>query len=165
MEACVAVALPNLAGNLTTILATLQAAAPGVPIVGMNYYNPLMAWQLSSDPLDQGFAAASSGLVGALNDLLAATYAGAFGGGAVTPVPVADVERKFKTYNTRGAVYPRNLRYVCKFTYMCEKDGTALVLSDWNPDPGDQPDIHTTPRGHRKIAAAFMKVMESAGIL
>jgi len=160
MKTCVGAALPALAFNLQHILLELRTATGwAVPIVAMNYYNPLMAWQLSSDPFDQGLAAASPGLVGALNDLTLAPVYEAFG------VPMADVARKFKSYNTRGAVYPRNLRYVCRFTYMCERDRSDLVLSDWQPAPGDQPDIHPTPGGHRKIASAFQSVMESAGIL
>ena len=160
MNACVGAALPILGGNLAYILATLQAAAPGADIVGMNYYNPLMAYQLSPNPVEQGMAAASDGLVHALNTVTLESVYGAFG------VPVADVERKFKTFNTAGAVYPRNLRFICKFTYMCEKSGSGLILSDWDPgEPGAQPDIHPTPRGHRKIAAAFSAVMEKAGIL
>jgi lysophospholipase L1-like esterase len=161
MEACIGAALPELAGNLQHILMQLRTATAGydVPIVGMNYYNPLMAYQLSPDPGEQFIAAASSDLVTALNDATLAAVYGAFG------VPVADVERKFMTDNTAGRQYPRNLRYVCRYTFMCERDGRDLVLSDWKPDPGAQPDIHPTPRGHRKIAAAFTKVMESAGIL
>ncbi len=160
MEECIGLALPALAANLQHILLELRTATGwSVPIVAMNYYNPLMAYQLSSDPFDQVLAAASPGLVGALNDLTLAPVYEAFG------VPMADVAGKFKSYNTRGAVYPRNLRYICGFTYMCERDGAALVLSDWKPDPGDQPDIHPTRRGHRKIASAFQSVMESAGIL
>jgi lysophospholipase L1-like esterase len=37
---CVADKLPGIQANLAYILETLQAAAPGVPIIGMHYYDP-----------------------------------------------------------------------------------------------------------------------------
>jgi hypothetical protein len=38
-------------------------------------------------------------------------------------------------------------------------------MSDWDPDtPGPQPDIHPTDIGYRKMAWAFMKAMQVAGI-
>jgi len=162
MEVCAGLALNELAINLQYILTELRTATFGydVPIVGMTYYNPLMAYQLSSVPGEQFLGAASPALVGALNNGVLVPVYTAFG------VPVANVAGKFKTNDTYGARYPRNLRYICKFTYMCERDSSGLALSDWDPGTeGDQPDIHPTPRGHRKIASAFIRVMESAGIL
>src|SRR5689334_7533374 len=41
--ACVVNATSTAANDLAAILATLRTAAPGVPIVGMNYNNPLVA--------------------------------------------------------------------------------------------------------------------------
>ena len=162
MEVCAGLALNELAINLQYILTELRTATFGydVPIVGMTYYNPLMAYQLSSDPAEQFLGAASPTLVEGLNyGVLEPVY-------TAFEVPVANVAGKFKTSNTSGARYPRNLRYICKFTYMCERDDSGLALSDWNPsEEGDQPDIHPTPRGHRMIASAFLRVMEKAGIL
>lgn len=162
LEACLAnVALPTLAGNLTTLLATLQAAAPGVPIVGMSYYNPLLAWVLddASAPVP-GLGALSQVLVVALNNLLEQAFGGVFGGGAVAPVPVVDIAAAFNTFDES-----RNLKDVCRFTLMCERDGADLVMSDWDPEtPGPQPDIHPTDSGYRQMAWAFMKAMQAAGI-
>lgn len=162
LEACLTnVALPTLAGNLTTILATLQAVAPGVPIVGMNYYNPLLAWVLDdANAPFSGLGLASQNLVLALNSLLHLAYGGAFGGGAVTPVPVVDIAGAFHAFDAT-----RNVKDVCRFTLMCERDGADLVMSDWDPDPGPQPDIHPTDMGYRQMAWAFMQTMEAAGIV
>lgn len=162
IESCLAnVALPRLAGNLTFTLATLQAAAPGVPIVGMNYYNPNLAWVIDdANAPFPGFGLASQGLVAAVNEVLEATYAGAFGGGAVTPVVVADVATAFGTFDE-----DKDVMNVCRFTGMCERDGAEYVISDWSPEPGLQPDIHPTDIGYRQIGWAFQQAMESAGII
>jgi len=162
LEACLGVVvLPNLAYNLTVILATLQAAAPGVPIVGANYYNPELAWAVDdANAPFPGFGLASQDLIAAVNGVLAATYAGYFGGGAVSPVPVADVATAFRTFDEK-----RQIDDVCRFTQMCERDGSYYVMSDWNPAPGIQPDIHPTDIGYRQMAWAFAQAMEAAGIL
>lgn len=162
LEACIAnVALPTLAQNLTVTLATLQAAAPGVPIVGMNYYNPNLAWILDdANAPFPGFGVASQGLTVAVNDVLAAAYAGAFGGGVVAPVPVADVAAAFSTFDDQLQVLE-----VCRLTLMCERDAANLVMSDWDPGvPGPQPDIHPTDIGYQQIAWAFIQAIQAAGI-
>lgn len=157
--ACLGGALPTLAGNLTVILGTLQAAAPGVPIVGMNYYNPLLAWVLDdANAPFPGFGAISQGLVTSLNGLLAATYAGTFG--PIAPVPMVDVAGAFRTFDDQ-----RNIKYVCRYTLMCERDGASYVMSDWKPEPGPQPDIHPSDIGYRRITWAFMKTLQMSGIV
>ena len=44
---CVEGAVNGVVANLAVIVPTLQAAAPGVPIVAMNYYNPNLAHWLT----------------------------------------------------------------------------------------------------------------------
>lgn len=151
---CVGGQLGQITANLSEILATLQAVAPGVPIVGMNYYNPNLAYWIAAP----SFAEASLGLTVAFNGTLEAIY-GAFG------VPVADVEAAFKTFKTRGDV-PQNVRTVCLYTRMCDKQGPSYVLSDHNPGvPGPQPDIHPSDKGYRKIAGVFGELIDRLGIL
>ena len=73
--------------NLPLILASLRAAAgPGVPIVGMNYYDPFVpqAWSHGGLPAVQAEVA---GVV-AFNDVLESAYAAAGD-------PIADVESAF----------------------------------------------------------------------
>jgi lysophospholipase L1-like esterase len=63
-QPCIAIAFTHLTRTLPYILATLrEAAGPGVPIVALNYYNPLVAlWLLG--PAGHAAARASADLVG-----------------------------------------------------------------------------------------------------
>jgi lysophospholipase L1-like esterase len=46
-SACVQQGFSDVSNNLPVILSTLHSAAPGTPIVAMNYYDPfLAAWEL-----------------------------------------------------------------------------------------------------------------------
>jgi hypothetical protein len=94
--------------------------------------------------------------------LLADTYAGVYGGGQVTPVPVADVARAFSTFDDWRNI---NIRKLCRFTEMCERAEAGFVISDWNPAPGPQPDIHPTDIGYRRIAREFKRTMIRSGII
>ncbi|MCP3977238.1 MAG: SGNH/GDSL hydrolase family protein [bacterium] len=152
---CVATQLGQIGATLSVILATLRAAAPGVPIVAMNYYNPNLAFWL----VDPALAEAALALTEPFNGTLEAVY-GAF------DVPVADVESAFRTYKTHGKRVPANVRAICRFTLMCEKDGRYFVLSDYDPDvPGPQTDIHPSNKGYRKIARTFAHVIEDLELL
>lgn len=153
-ETCLATQLGVIADNLPIILATLQAAAPGVPIVGMNYYNPNLAFWI----VDPALAEAALALTPPFNGTLEAIY-GAF------EVPVADVETRFRTFETQGAV-PKNVRKVCKFTLMCEKASGVYILSDYDPaTPGPQTDIHPSNKGYRKIASTFYRLVDELMLL
>lgn len=82
----------TIEANLSAILTALRTAAgPGVPIVGMTYYNVFL-------PLDDPLVTAR---VNGLNAMLASTYAGA-------GVPVADVANAFPTIDA-----------VCALTWFC----------------------------------------------
>jgi lysophospholipase L1-like esterase len=151
---CVATQLGQIGANLPVILGTLQAVAPGVPIVAMNYYNPNLAFWL----VDPALADAALALSGPFNGTLEAIY-GAFG------VPVADVETAFKTYRVDGKV-PTNVRAICLYTLMCEVSGGGLVLSDYDPvTPGPQTDIHPSNLGYQRIAGTHFKLIEDLGLL
>ena len=128
--ACIASALGDIQANLPAILAALRAAAgPDIPIVGMNYYNPFLAFWFSSPAA----ARASNGLVvGQVTPLLEAIY-GAAGS------PVADVETAFSTTNfTLVGGVPLNVGRICQWTWMC------TVQS-----------IHPNATGYGVIASAF----------
>ncbi len=155
---CVAAQLGQIGTNLPIIVGTLQAVAPGVPIVAMNYYNPNLALWLTG-PEGMAVADASLGLTVAFNGTLEAIY-GAFG------VPVADVANVFRNFQTRGAI-PLNVRKTCLFTRMCERvEVGVFVLSDYDPvTPGPQTDIHPSNIGHRRIKHAFVRTIEDNGIL
>src|SRR6266540_3598506 len=70
---CIQAQLPSIQANLAEIVERLQAAAPGVPIVGSTYYNALLgAWVLVPGPVGQFLASASVAPVELLNTGIAA---------------------------------------------------------------------------------------------
>lgn len=141
---------PTPNGSLGQIIQILQAYAPGVPIVAMNYYQPNLALSLVGlADIDAEIAAAALG-----NSLLEGVYT------QFDDVYVADVQSAFKTDKTNGST-PKNVKEICKLTLMCEKVMGDYVLSDWNEaEPGPQPDIHPSEKGHKKIAKTFEKLIK-----
>lgn len=142
---CVAGASATVATNLPVILTALRTAAgPDVPIVGMNYYNPLLASWLAG-PEGQAVAIATNELAAFFNDdVLAPVY-------AAFEVPVADVAAQFQTFDFSGAdkgKTPRNVKVICRLTFMCD-------VGNIHPDKG----------GYKQIAKAFQDVMKDAGII
>ena len=93
---CFLAAVSNLSNNLSYILEALEDAAPDVPIVGMNYYNPLLVVDTTTAPLQE-----------ALNAALNAVY-GIYG------IPVADVAGAFSTGSLQG-----DQSLICEWTWMC----------------------------------------------
>ena len=153
LNACVAAQLGQIGSNLPVIVGTLQAAAPGVPIVAMNYYNPNLAYWITGAE-GQALAIQSQALTAAFNGTLQAVYDAFW-------VPVADVAGAFSTYQDQGGDPPKNVRVVCQLTLMCEKSGGSFVLSDYDPvTPGPQTDIHPSDTGYWKIALTHFKLIE-----
>ncbi len=154
VNACLAAQFAQIGDNLPAILGALRAAAPGVPIVGMNYYQPNLAFWL----VDPALAELSLAATRPFNETLHQVY-------AAFDVPVANVQRAFRTFSTRGTV-PKNVRYICRFTLMCERQDGTYVLSDYDPvTAGPQTDIHPSNKGYRKIARTFIKVIENRGLV
>jgi lysophospholipase L1-like esterase len=149
--ACVTAAFQATAANLPRILADLRAAAgPGVPIVGMNYYDPfLAAWRQGPD--GQALARASVEILVRYNQALGAAYQAA-------GVPVADVQAAFATTDFATTVappdlgpVPLNVALVCRWTWMCAA-------------PPVGPNIHPRPAGYRVMAAAFVVALLGADL-
>jgi lysophospholipase L1-like esterase len=89
-------AVANLSNNLGEILDALQQAAPDVPIVGMNYYNPLLVVDPTTAPLQDS-----------LNAALAVVY-------GIREIPVADVAGAFST-----GLLEDDQWLICEWTWMC----------------------------------------------
>jgi lysophospholipase L1-like esterase len=131
--------LTQISTNLPHILTTLRDhAGPGVPIVGMNYYNPGVA-QWFQDPA-AGEAAAAQ--VVFFNNFLESLYAGA-------GMPVADVESAFAVtdFTTLADLkgvgpVPLSVYNACTLTWICT-------------GPPHGPDIHANSVGYSVIAEAF----------
>ena len=78
---CAANAIRTIADNLSEILRRLRAAAPGIPIIGMTYYDPYLAAWLS--PGGTGVAKQSVQLTTQLNEQLTKLYTTGTGGCAM----------------------------------------------------------------------------------
>lgn len=135
---------PEAAANLSTILATLRAAAgQDVRIVGMSYYLPALAeWRKGT--LGQVVARVGEGLAAAYNSLLNNAYAKA-------GIGVADVFGAFDTTDFGDQVtvpgigsVPRNVAMICEWTWECAP-------------PPRGPNQHANPAGYQAIANTVLK--------
>ncbi|MBI2467987.1 MAG: SGNH/GDSL hydrolase family protein [Candidatus Rokubacteria bacterium] len=135
--ACVAQAFANVGGNLPYILGVLrEAAGPGVPIVGTNYYNPFVAAWFVNPALAE-------------ESRLALLFFNALLGGIYTAfsVPVADVAATFHAGDPfPDAGIPLGVLLVCQWTWMCAA-------------PPVGPNIHANAEGYGVIAGAFLTVL------
>jgi lysophospholipase L1-like esterase len=143
IASCFSSDLPDVSGNLTTILTRLRAAAgPGVRIVGMSYYLPALAeWR--NGITGKAIAWLSERLASAYNDLLEHVY-------AESGAAVANVFGAFDTANFGDQVtvpgigtVPRNVALICRWTWEC----TA---------PPRGPNQHANQAGYAVMARAFL---------
>ena len=136
---CLTTGLGEITSQLPTIVQGLQAAAPGVPIFGMDYYNPFLAEWVLGGTAGPGLARESAPLSAILNSSLVNTY------GANHAIPV-DVQGPFATQDFAltgtwaGVTVPQNVARTCEWTHMCDNSTYT---------------IHTNDIGHAKLAAAF----------
>jgi lysophospholipase L1-like esterase len=139
-DSCVSSALVRVGGDLSFILGELRrAAAPNVPIIGMNYYDPfLAAWTLGSS--GQALAIQSLEATDLFNGVLDSVYH-AFG------VPVADVAGAFKINDFAPAPdnLPENVYQTIELTFVSLGITAANVVAN----------VHPNPVGYEVIAAAF----------
>jgi lysophospholipase L1-like esterase len=142
---CINKGVNQIKKQLPVILSTLEAADPGVPIYGMNYYDPFLAAYLDGSS-GQQLAALSLDLAQEVNTTLDTIY-GDYN------VPVADVADAFGTYDNTftngdtigGNPVPDDVYNICALTYMCA------------PSPVG-PNIHANPTGYQTIANAFLAI-------
>lgn len=140
--ACLLPGLSAMKQRLPSILEELQAAAPDVPIVGMNVYNPFLAlW------FDEETRALSGQSVVAIQ-LVNLTLDGIYGEAGI---PVADVEAAFDITDWETLVpmaghgeVPRNVALLCERTWLCH-------------EPPLGPDRHPNTLGFRVMAEAFVR--------
>jgi lysophospholipase L1-like esterase len=135
---CAAGAFNGVRKNVPPIVRALRAAAgPRVPIVGMEYYAPLLAQWLDGTA-GQAEASAHVGFVSAGNALLRRLYRGS--GARVARVEAAFATKNFTARETLpgGRSVPRNVARICRLTWMCSKGN-----------------IHPNQEGYGVIARAF----------
>jgi lysophospholipase L1-like esterase len=142
--ACVNSALPGVQARLTTIIDTLQAAAPGVPIIGMSYFNPFLGfWALLPAPAGPFLAQTDEQTLEALNAGLVSVYQS-------EGVPVADVAGRFAISDLTidlAVGLPSNVVRACQWTWFCT-------------GPPHGPDVHANTEGYGEIAQAFLEVIQ-----
>jgi lysophospholipase L1-like esterase len=135
---CFSNALTTVGGNLPQILAALRSAAgPNTPILGMNYYDPLLAaWTLG--PNGQALAYTSLQGTTVFNGVLQSAY-------QAFSIPVADVAKAFQIDNFKPIPVvnlPLNVFLTLSWTWM----GAPAPLG---------PNIHPNAVGYAVIAGAF----------
>jgi lysophospholipase L1-like esterase len=131
---CLDAGFASVSTNLAAILSALRdASGPDVPIVGMNYYDPFLAFWFFSPTAAQ----LSEQMVVQFNDLLGSVYSAAGD-------PVADVETAFSTTDwTLVGGIPFNVLRICQWTWMCSSN----------------PDVHPNTAGYGVIGLAFEDVL------
>ena len=133
---CLQERLAQLASDLSYILQSLREAAPHAPIVGMNYYNPLLAYY----KIDPAFAQLTAALQAQINAVITSVYT-QFG------IPVADVAGAFMTSDlitdADGNGWPDSVDLVCAWTWMCSPFQN----------------IHANDEGYAVIADEFYAVL------
>ncbi len=127
--ACIQLGLGRIATNLGRILDELQAAAPGVRIVGMTYYNPIACVL----PVDPGLATASQQIVSSLNAVLLSVY-------GAHHVEVADVAGAFHVANLLASAQ-------------------AAAAWTWFCHPQQLGNVHPNSAGYQVIAQAFLSAL------
>jgi lysophospholipase L1-like esterase len=139
--ACVDQAMARIRVKLGLAMVAVRAAAGSrVPIVGMNFYDPFLAFWFFG-PAGQEIAQGSIAVTVAVNDLLEQIYSS-------VGAPVADVESAFQTLVTAPVVIPGlgevplNVARICQWTWMCA------------PAPIG-PNSHPNNEGYQVIAGAF----------
>jgi lysophospholipase L1-like esterase len=144
-QGCMSQAETTINQNLTRILAGLHKAAPGVPVVGMTYYNPFLGYWLAGGAF-RAFAQSTVAPGEALNTELTGLYGG--------PSKVADVEGAFHATDlttmvssTWGEV-PIGVARACSWLAITCREGQPEV-------PGLDPNA----TGEAHIAAAFERTI------
>ena len=96
---CVDRAMTTIRQNLTVAMAALRVVAPSVPMIGMNFYDPVLAFPLFFPDTGQAIADASLQVNSDVNRLLESVY-GAYG------AKTADVEGAFQTFDATLVTVP-----------------------------------------------------------
>ena len=137
---CFTKTVKRLSRNLAYVIKTLRkVAGPNVPIVGMDYYNPLLVFWFE----DPRLAMQTTNIQNLLNNALLKVYA-RYG------IPVADVSGVFESNNFTDSNendVPDNVELICACTWMCE----------WF-------NIHPNASGYSAIANEFALALPSIPI-
>jgi lysophospholipase L1-like esterase len=144
-KSCATDLAPRLSDRVTQIVDALSSAGPGVPMLGMNYYNPFLGlWGLL--PGGRFLAHADQRAWAVFNETLASAYAGA-------SATVVDVATRFHIDDFESTVVvpgrgriPLNVALACRWTWFCSER--------FFTDP------HADRTGYRRIASVFERDLE-----
>jgi lysophospholipase L1-like esterase len=143
---CVERVMTHVQANLATILQGLRAAAPGVPIAGMSYWNPFLGFWVHG-PVGEMLARADHAPMEAMNAGLVATYEdeGALVADVAGP-EFFNIGESRERVPTRWGMLPVNVANACRWTWFCTRPPTGL-------------DPHPNTDGYGVIADAFQAVL------
>jgi lysophospholipase L1-like esterase len=140
LASCAVKGIPAAVTHLTTIMASLKAAGPGVRMVGMNYYLPALAEWRNGLP-GHVIAWAAERLAATYNNMLGRVYAH-YG------ARVANVFGAFDTANFAAqGTTPRNVALLCQWTWACAA-------------PPRGPNQHANQAGYQVIARTFLQAAD-----
>jgi lysophospholipase L1-like esterase len=143
-RACLRAATSTMNANVTAMVSHLRAAAPGVALVGMNYYDPFLSNWLAGGA-SRRTARATVADLRRLDGALGADYG---------PGHTADVEHAFSSTALATRVASRWGRVPLAVDRACR--WLDIVCRPGLPEgPGDDPNV----AGERVVARAFEKVI------
>jgi lysophospholipase L1-like esterase len=165
LQKCIEDSLSELASNLSTIVLTLQATSPNVPIVAMNLYQPFVALWLNG-AVGRAMVDLTMSATIALNAVLDNVY-------RAFQVPIVDAAETFGTFiyedGGAGPDPPTNVRLVCQWTNMCEmqESGELVLLGDYDDTTLDvpRPDIHPNNEGYEVLADAHISLIKEMNLV
>jgi lysophospholipase L1-like esterase len=138
---CIQNGVNQIATNLPAILHGLRASYSGLPIYGMDYYDPFLAYWLNGAS-GQVVAQQSENDAAFINALFGQIYAAAAASMA-DPATLFETGDFALTGSWNGTVVPQNVALICEWTNMCPP------LADF----------HANDAGHAELAAAFEQVI------
>ncbi len=142
--ACVVQGLTSIGENLPVLLSMLRSAAPRVPVLAMNYYDPFLAVWLLGDTGPR-IAVGTVAVTAAVNRQLEDIYRH-FGARVVNVQDAFGTTDLLRTVPTRYGLVPVAVARICAWTWMCE------------PAPVG-PNIHANREGYRVIAEALFRAV------
>jgi lysophospholipase L1-like esterase len=142
---CVQTGLAQITTYLPQILSGVTAADPGLPVYGMDYYDPFLDQWLTGAS-GQAVAEQSESYAVALNALLGQLYS-AGNAAMADPATLFQTSDFALTGSYDGMTVPENVALICAWTLMCTEDN-----------------IHPNDAGHAEVAEAFEQVIDQVAI-